>query len=210
MCWLMAPTCGRVTESLVWSHCCLLLTYLLGNSFSCSGAWLLWRKVTCGTLARLCAVVGYDRSPKMHVNKCSPRSALPHGQIGAPTGQLHYGWSWYFMRAEITTCDQKLMKKGKNESSHPYSLPHLFFQGKYFMSTKRWMLGMTLLFTPLSSYLSVNHQTIRWRAIYAEQILGLMDVNGYARPRVRAGLCRVHGKGCEPSGKPRLTYGSHL
>lgn len=37
------------------------------------------------------------------------------------------------------------------------------------MNTNRWMLGMTLLFTPSSSYLSVNHQTMRWRAIYADK-----------------------------------------
>lgn len=71
------------------------------------------------------------------------------------------------------------------------------------------MLGMTLVFTPSSSYLSVNHQTMRWRAIHAEQIPHPVDVKGYARPQARAGLRRVRGKDCETSGKPRLTYGAH-
>ena len=204
------PRVMGAQESLVWSHCSLLLTYLLGNSFPCSAAWLLWRKMGCGSLAQLWAVVGCDRSPRMHVDECSPQLVLHYGWSVVPMEQLHYGWLWYVVWAETATIQQKLMKKGKNESSHPYSLPHLFFQCKYFMSTDRWMLGMPLLFTLSSTYLSVNHQAVRLRAIRAEQMLCPMDVHGCARPRVRAGLCRVRGKGCEPSGKPRLTYSTHL
>lgn len=127
-------------------------------------------------MAWLRAVVGCDGSPRTHVNEFSPRSLLPRGRFRTPMGQLHYGWSCYIMRAETTILYQKLMNKGKSESSHPYSLPHLFFQCKYFMSTNRSMLGMPLLFTPLSSYLSVNHQTIR--AIYAEQIQPPIGMQG--------------------------------
>lgn len=148
-------------QSLLWFCCSLLLTYLLGNSFPC-------RKVGCDFGSAVCCG-GLWQEPHDAYEEALPTvTALSRLIWGYP----HSSCS----TAETATLNQKLMK-GKNESGHLYSLPHLFVQCKYFMSTNRWMLGMTL-FTPSSSYLSVNHQTARWRAIYAEQILCPMDAKG--------------------------------
>lgn len=123
--------CNGVTESLVWSYSSLLLTHLLGSSSPCSGDWLLWRKAGCGTLGRLRAVVGLWQEPQVVGEWLLPTVSAPLQLIWGTLqhSQMDYGWlvMVHYESWEHHTLPKTDEEKGKSESSHENSLPHLFF-----------------------------------------------------------------------------------
>lgn len=159
---LTAPSCDGVTASLLWSHGSFLLTHPLCSFFSLLGALMTTEQGGtwgCGDpRGWRCASCGW----------CCPIQTSPCPCRGAPVASPGLA----VVCDERATLNQKLLKKGKNESSHPDSLPRLLFQCKYLRSANTSVLGTTALVTrcpPSSSYLSVSHRAMGWRATYAGQ-----------------------------------------